>query len=440
MKIEMPEQVKKIIDVLESAGYEAYAVGGCVRDSILGRIPADWDITTSAKPEQVKVLFPRTIDTGIEHGTVTVMIDKNGYEVTTYRIDGEYQDGRHPVEVNFTSNLTEDLKRRDFTINAMAYNDRSGLVDVFDGAGDLERKVIRCVGDAKERFGEDALRILRAVRFAAQLGFEIHEDTRTAASELAGNLEQISAERIQTELVKLLVSPHPQMLRDAWEMGLTAIFLPEFDAAMETEQNNPHHMYSVGEHTLKAMEFVEPEKVLRLAVLFHDFGKPDVRQSRDGVDHFYGHAEVSRDKAAEILRRLKFDNDTIEQVKRLVLYHDARPEANEKSVRRLMKKVGKDYFPDLLQVMGADILAQSEYKRLDKLTTLSRVTEIYEGILERGECVSLKELAVTGKDLIQAGMKPGKELGAVLQSMLEEVIEDPEKNTKEYLLKQVKLS
>lgn len=434
MKIDLPDKVSRIIAILESAGYEAYAVGGCVRDSILGRVPADWDITTSAKPEQVKMLFPHTIDTGIQHGTVTVMIEHEGFEVTTYRIDGEYLDARHPESVSFTSELSEDLRRRDFTINAMAYNDRAGLVDIFDGTGDLERGVIRCVGVARERFEEDALRILRAVRFAAQLGFTIAEETKKAASALAENLRQISAERIQTELVKLLVSPHPELLRTAWELGLTRVFLPEFDVCMETEQNTPHHMYSVGEHTLKSLEFVEPDKVLRLAMLFHDFGKPATKTTEDGKDHFKGHPQVSMEMTQKIMRRLKFDCDTMDKVKILVLYHDARPLAEKRQVRRLMNKVGEQLFPLLLQVAGADILAQSEYKRVEKLLKLDHAAVLYEEIIRDQECVTIKNLAVTGRDLIAGGMKPGKEIGAVLGRMLEDVLDDPTHNNKAYLL------
>ena len=435
MKIQLPEKVKVIIQTLEAAGYEAYAVGGCVRDSVLGRIPADWDITTSALPEQVKELFHRTIDTGIEHGTVTVMMDKEGFEVTTYRIDGEYRDHRHPEQVNFTGELKEDLRRRDFTINAMAYNDRCGMVDAFGGIEDLKHGVIRCVGVAGERFEEDALRILRAVRFAAQLGFEIKRETADAARALAGNLKDISAERIQTELVKLLVSPHPEMLRTAYELGITRVVLPEFDVMMETPQHHPHHMYSVGEHTLKALEFTDPEKVLRLSVLFHDFGKPQTRTTVDGVDHFHGHANVSAQETVRIMRRLKFDNATMDQVKRIVLYHDARPQPDERQIRRLLHRAGEDIFPGLFQVMGADILAQSEYRKIEKLVNLERVHQVYDEILKRKDCISLKNLQVTGKDLIAAGMEPGKKIGEILNQMLEDVLETPEHNEREYLLK-----
>lgn len=435
MKIQLPEKVKVMIQTLEAAGYEAYAVGGCVRDSVLGRIPADWDITTSALPEQVKELFHRTIDTGIEHGTVTVMMDKEGFEVTTYRIDGEYRDHRHPEQVNFTGELKEDMRRRDFTINAMAYNDRCGIVDAFGGIEDLKHGVIRCVGVARERFEEDALRILRAVRFAAQLGFEIEKETADAARALAGNLKNISAERIQTELVKLLVSPHPEMLRTAYELGITRVVLPEFDVMMETPQHHPHHMYSVGEHTLKALEFTDPEKVLRLSVLFHDFGKPQTRTTVDGVDHFHGHANVSAQETVRIMRRLKFDNATMDQVKRIVLYHDARPQPDERQIRRLLHRAGEDIFPGLFQVMGADILAQSEYRKMEKLVNLERVHQVYDEILKRKDCISLKNLQVTGKDLIAAGMEPGKKIGEILNQMLEDVLETPEHNEREYLLK-----
>ena len=435
MKIQLPEKVKVVIQTLEAAGYEAYAVGGCVRDSVLGRIPADWDITTSALPEQVKELFHRTIDTGIEHGTVTVMMDKEGFEVTTYRVDGEYRDHRHPEQVNFTGELKEDLRRRDFTINAMAYNDRCGMVDAFGGIEDLKHGVIRCVGVARERFEEDALRILRAVRFAAQLGFEIEKETADAARALAGNLKDISAERIQTELVKLLVSPHPEMLRTAYELGITRVVLPEFDVMMETPQHHPHHMYSVGEHTLKALEFTDPEKVLRLSVLFHDFGKPQTRTTVDGVDHFHGHANVSAQETVRIMRRLKFDNATMDQVKRIVLYHDARPQPDERQIRRLLHRAGEDIFPGLFQVMGADILAQSEYRKMEKLVNLERVHQVYDEILKRKDCISLKNLQETGKDLIAAGMEPGKKIGEILNQMLEDVLETPEHNEREYLLK-----
>ena len=437
MKITLPDKVKFIIDTITAAGFEAFAVGGCIRDSILGRNPADWDITTSAKPEEVKSLFARTIDTGIAHGTVTVLLDKEGFEVTTYRIDGEYEDSRHPKEVIFTPNLIEDLKRRDFTINAMAYNETAGLVDAFDGMGDIDRGVIKCVGNPMERFTEDALRIMRAIRFSAQLGYEIEEETCAAIATLAPNLRNISAERIQVELTKLMVSPHPDYLKKAYDTGVTKVFLPEFDTCMETSQVHKHHMYDVGTHTLVTLTHTPADKYLRLAALFHDIGKPQTKTvDADGITHFKGHQKVSAGIAKDVLRRLRYDNDTIHIVSRLVEHHDygngVTP--NNRIVRRAIHKIGEDIFASLLQLRRADVLAQSEYKREEKLALLEQWGECYRDILERNQCVSLKTLAVTGSDLIAEGMKPGKEIGEVLHALLEHVLDNPEDNTKEILI------
>lgn len=437
IRIDVPEKAKKVVNTIQAAGFEAYVVGGCVRDSILGRQPQDWDITTSAKPEQVKALFPRTIDTGLQHGTVTVMQDREGFEVTTYRIDGEYEDSRHPKEVVFTPNLEEDLKRRDFTINAMAYNEEKGLVDIFGGMEDIRLGRIRCVGRAEERFGEDALRMLRAIRFSAQLGYEIDEETKQGIRRLAPTLKNISAERIQTELVKMLVSPHPDYLRTAYDMGVTKVFFPEFDRAMETEQHHPHHMYSVGEHILHSLAYVPADKVLRLTMLLHDIGKPDTLTiDEQGITHFYNHESLSAEMAKGILRRLKFDNDTINMVYKLVMYHDYgnSVEPTLQTVRRAMNKIGEDAFPALFQVKYADMMAQSDYLRDEKLKRLEYWKRLYTEICEKEQCVSLKTLAVTGSDLIAAGMKPGKELGEVLQKLLQLVLDDPSCNTKDKLL------
>lgn len=438
MQINLPEKVKFIIDRLMRHGYEAYAVGGCVRDSILRRTPQDWDITTSARPMQVKALFRHTIDTGIQHGTVTVMLDHEGFEVTTYRIDGEYEDARHPKEVSFTSNLLEDLKRRDFTINAMAYNDTDGLVDAFDGIGDLERGIIRCVGAAEERFLEDALRMLRAVRFAAQLGFDIEQETKSAVAKLSGNIAKVSAERIQAELVKLLVSGHPEKIVEAYKLGLTKTFLPEFDTMMETGQRNPHHCYSVGMHTVKALEQIPQDKVLRLAILLHDVAKPICKTTDEkGTDHFYGHPKEGAVLAQTILKRLKFDNDTTKRVSSLIRWHDDNPVLEEKPIRRAISKIGQEQYPALFAIKRADILAQSSYKREEKLAYVETYERIYGKILEQNQCLTLKDLAITGSDLIAVGMKPGKEIGETLHRLLELVLEDPAQNTKGNLLEQV---
>lgn len=449
MNIELPKQVKQIIDTLQAQGYEAYAVGGCVRDAILGRVPQDWDITTSALPKQVKSLFRRTIDTGIQHGTVTVLLDKEGFEVTTYRVDGKYEDGRHPTEVSFTASLAEDLKRRDFTINAMAYNETEGLVDLFHGAEDLERGIIRCVGVAKERFSEDALRILRAFRFSAQLDFSIEEETLAAARELADTLRKISAERIYAELTKLLVSAHPERLMTACECGVTKIILPEFDRMYETSQNHPAHYANVGHHSLDATCYakrvteyaekgaftLEEFRYLRLAALFHDVGKPDCRSTDEkGIDHFYGHAEAGADEVKKILRRLKSDNTTIDTVARLVRWHTYPFAAEERPLRRAMHKIGGDLFPLLFELRRADLEAHAEPYRTEGPNELQEVWQVYTGIKQREECTSLKDLAVNGSDLIGAGFAPGKELGEVLNRLLLLVLEEPQKNTREELL------
>lgn len=437
--IKLPEEVKKIISTLEAAGYEAYAVGGCVRDAILGRTPNDWDITTSAKPLDVKGLFRKTFDTGIQHGTVTVLMGGEGYEVTTYRIDGVYEDARHPKEVTFTDNLLEDLKRRDFTINAMAFNETRGLVDAFNGKGDLESGIIRCVGNPKERFSEDALRMMRAIRFAAQLGFEIDLETRAAIYELAPNIGKVSAERIMTELTKLLVSNHPEMIRDAYECGLTAQFLPEFDICMECEQNNPHHMYSVGEHIIHTMMSVRDDRILRFTMLLHDIAKPQTKTiDEEGITHNKGHAGLGSDMSKEILRRLKSDNELINAVRVLVKYHDWRFEPDKRSVRRAASEIGVDLFPLLLEVQEADLSGQSDYKKVEKAERLRAIREIYDNILEENQALSIKDLAINGRDIIGLGFEAGPKLGGVLEDLLNIVLDSPEKNTREVLLGIVK--
>ena len=439
MTINIPQKAEQILHILNEAGYEAYVVGGCVRDSILDRVPGDWDITTSALPEQVKELFHRTVDTGIQHGTVTVMMGKEGFEVTTYRVDGEYHDGRHPDAVTFTRSLEEDLKRRDFTINAMAYHPEHGLVDLFGGMEDINRKIIRCVGDPVERFTEDALRMLRAVRFSAQLGFTVEENTKAALTKMSGNLEHVSAERIQTELVKLLVSDHPEKIQDAYELGITKVILPEFDAMMETTQETLHHCYNVGEHTIHALMNIPADKVLRLTMLFHDTGKPARKTvDPDGTAHFKGHAYVSEELTKSIMHRLKFDNDTLRKVSKLVLYHDDRMPATMKHVRRAMNRISAELFPYYMKVRMADTLAQSDYQRDKKLENLAGIEKCYQEILEKKQCVSLKELKVNGQDLIAAGIEKGPKIGQTLQTLLQEVIEEPEKNTREYLLARIK--
>ena len=451
----LPAAVTSIIERLETAGYEAYAVGGCVRDMLLSREPNDWDITTSASPQQVKQVFRKTVDTGIEHGTVTVVMEHENYEVTTYRVDGVYLDGRHPSGVTFTASLSEDLKRRDFTINAMAFHPKRGLIDLYNGREDLTQGVIRCVGTARERFSEDALRILRAFRFAAQLGFSIDEETLAAAQELAANLELISKERIAAELVKLLTSDHPEEFMNMYEAGVTKYFLPEFTACMETEQNTPFHSFNVGVHTMRVVCGVRADRVLRLAALLHDIAKPKTKTvDENGRAHFYYHAKLGAKMAEGILRDLKFDNDTIRRVTHLIEYHDDRKiygadeqtagtqdERGRRRIRRAMNRIGSEDFPLLLELMRAD--ANGKLEEPNEGTLLARkglddAERYYGEILAAGECVSLKDLKITGRDLIAMGYTPGPGLGEKLNELLLAVVDDPSLNTREALTERAK--
>ncbi len=439
MNIPIPPAAGRILSTLNKAGFEAYVVGGCVRDALLGREPGDWDITTSASPQEVKALFRRTVDTGIQHGTVTILIGKESYEVTTYRLDGVYEDGRHPKEVTFTRSLAEDLKRRDFTINAMAYHPEEGLVDLFQGMEDLTARQIRAVGVPHDRFHEDALRILRAVRFSAQLNFTIEGETLAAIRDFAPRLELISQERIRVELDKLLRSDHPEKFLTLYETGITGILFPEFDRMMEMPQNNPYHCYNVGIHTIEVLKAIPAEGILRWTALLHDVGKLSTRTTdENGIDHFYGHAKESAVFAREFLRNLRFDNHTTDLVTLLVRHHDAWFDGSARITRRVMNRVGAENFPYLLSIARADTAAKSSYAQEKLLPKYDQVEMRWKEILAAGECTSLSGLAVTGKDLIAAGMKPGKELGDTLQHLLDLVLDDPTLNTKETLLERVR--
>jgi len=433
-EINLPKHVKYIIEKLNEAGYEAYIVGGCVRDSIMKIAPKDWDITTSAYPEEVKDIFSKTIDTGIKHGTVTIMLDKQGYEVTTYRVDGLYEDFRRPKEVTFTQNIIEDLKRRDFNMNAIAYHPKEGYVDPFNGMEDIKNKVISCVGVADERFNEDALRMLRAVRFSAKLGFNIDEETYESIKTNAKLIENISAERIREELSKTILSDNPMKFNDLYETGVLDYIMPEFSKILETEQCHPYHCYNVGIHTLRAVENIEKKYYLRWAMLFHDLGKAEVKTTENGVDHFYGHEKHSEKLANDIMNRLKFDNKNKNLIKRLIKYHEYRPELEKKHVRKMISKVGKDIFLDLIEVQRADGMAKSIQMKEDVMLRELEVKQIYEKILEDKECIDKKEMAITGNDLIKGGFNQGKELGETLDKLFKMIIEDPTINEKEKLL------
>jgi tRNA nucleotidyltransferase (CCA-adding enzyme) len=404
-RIYVPEDVRRILETIENAGYEAYVVGGCVRDCALGLPPHDWDITTSALPLDIKRLFYRTVDTGIKHGTVTVMSGSHGYEVTTYRIDGTYADGRHPDNVEFTDRLSEDLKRRDFTINAMAYSDSRGLVDLFGGREDLARHVVRCVGIPYERFGEDALRMMRAIRFSAQLGFSIEKDTADAIVDLADNIKLVSMERVQAELTKTLLSPNPAHCSLYTDMGLFRKILPEIDQAFEMTRR---------EKTIRLLESLPADKTLRYAGLLY-FETPQA--------------------AVKTLRHLKMDNQTIRGVKTLLMAKDIHIEENEASVRRALHTYGPDdlkliaEFDDGMTAAKEKITGFPLRRHRAHRLALDRLLET---VVSRNDPVNISDLNITGSDLMAAGFE-GREIGEILDRLLSLVIEKPELNKKEIL-------
>lgn len=400
IKIELPEAVSFILKTLRDSGFEAYAVGGCVRDSILGLAPKDWDITTLAKPHEIKALFKRTIDTGIQHGTVTVMIKGEGYEVTTYRIDGEYSDGRHPKEVTFTASLIEDLKRRDFTINAMAYNEEHGVVDCFGGTEDLKKGIVRCVGDARERFTEDALRMLRAVRFSGVLGFDVCQDTLNAIKELAPAITKISRERIQAELEKLIMSPHPDRLTLLYDTRLMEyIFEQEWKLPQKTENTD-------GTAAARLLAIAPKNHYVRWALF------------------------ITCINADNILRSLKFDNATIRICNQMFKYKDESLRDCEPDLRHSIVKIGKDIFGEYYlpyrMTLAADNTALAD--------ELRNIEAAYETVIRRGDCLSIGELAVNGNDVRALGFSEGKQIGNILNELFELVLTDCSKNSREYLL------
>lgn len=435
MTMDMPKNVDIAINLLQSAGFEAYAVGGCVRDSLLGKTQNDWDITTSAKPEDMKSVFINfhCIDTGIKHGTVTVVIDGEPLEITTFRLDGEYEDNRHPKSVTFTSNLGADLGRRDFTVNAMAYSKMTGTVDLFGGQNDLKNKIIRCVGDPDRRFNEDALRILRALRFASALDFEIEEKTAQSLLKNRALLENISEERIAKELLKLVCGKGAKRILTDFAPVLFEI-LPELQPMYKNSHDNPHHCYDIYEHTLIAVESIDPEPTLRFAMLLHDCGKPAVKKfDENGVAHFYGHQRISAEISAQILARLKVSNKFRDEILFLVSNHDRwELYENTEKMPRYLSKFGLDGVLNLLKVMRADVLAQSpEYRyRLDQIADAE---EIAKNLAAQKPCLSLSELQINGRTLMDIGIPQGRKLGAVLAQLLDEVIDGVTKNTQEAL-------
>ena len=432
--MELPTQVFAAIDLLESAGFEAYAVGGCVRDSILGRTPNDWDITTSARPEETATVFRncRTIETGVQHGTLTVILDGMPLEITTFRADGEYLDNRHPASVTFARKVEDDLSRRDFTVNAMAYHPKRGLVDRFGGREDLKNRRIACVGDPATRFGEDGLRILRAIRFAAVLDFDIAPETERAIHDCRDLLQNIAAERLREEFCKLLCGVGAvRILRQYHDV--IAVFIPEGASCVGFDQNTKYHCYDVYEHLLQTVDRIEGDDLrTHLAAFLHDIGKPPCYTEDADGGHFKGHGELSATMTETILRRLKFDNATIESVTRLVAYHDRPIAAEARAVKRLMRAM-----PD------EDVLRLMEIKRCDRLAhakdyctpseAISEIPKIMQQIREADECISLRTLEIKGDDLIAMGVPKGKEIGRILNALLEEVMDGKLPNAHEVL-------
>lgn len=443
----LPNDVKLILNLLEEKGYEAYAVGGCVRDTLLGKEPKDWDICTNAKPNEVMSVFGgfQIIETGLQHGTVTVVVNSVGYEITTYRIDGEYSDGRHPDAVEYTTNLAEDLSRRDFTINAMAYSEKEGIVDLFGGIEDLKAGKIKCVGIAKDRFNEDALRILRALRFASVLGFIIEKETKDAIFELYTNLDKIAAERINVEFSKMILGiNNVKILREYEEVY--SYIIPEIKKMVGFEQHTPWHRFDVWEHTLAVVKRVGRENLpLALAAIFHDIGKPKAFFiGDDGFGHFYGHPDISVEIAEEILKRLKYSNEIIDETLWLVKYHDNDYIPNKKYVRKMLGKAGnlgkdsKEMLGLLLKLRRADVLGQSYMKRQERLAEVDILEDILRDFEVENDCFTLKQLNLNGNDLMEMGMKPGKEMGVILNDLLEKVMNEELENNKEILVKFVR--
>lgn len=436
MKIEMPVAVSLIIDTLEKSGHKCFIVGGCVRDSLCGDAVNDWDFTTSATPQQIEECFSdyTTIDIGKDFGTICVVIDGENYEITTYRTDGDYTDSRHPDSVCFSDNLLDDLSRRDFTINAMAYNDKSGLVDKYGGVDDLRLGVIRCIGDADTRFCEDALRILRALRFASIYGYSIEQKTSQAILRNKDKLSLVSPERIIKELSKLLCGEHAGFILRRYR-DVFAVIIPEISSMFNFDQNNIHHNKDLWRHTVCAVENTPPQELLRLSMLLHDIGKPmTVFKDKKGHSHFPNHQKLGAAMSTTILKRLRYPNSVISIVNVLIENHDNRLVPDTAMIKRCMRDLGADVTGMLLQIQRADILAQSSYMRQEKLSTLDAVCKEYERILNSGECYSLSTLEVNGKDIIHLGVQSGEMIGALLNELLDKVINGELPNEKEVLL------
>lgn len=434
MEINLPNNVKKILSLLENAGFEAYCVGGAVRDSVMGVEPGDWDVTTSALPEDIRTVFAeyKAIDTGIKHGTVTILIDNTPYEITTFRIDGEYDDNRHPQKVSFTKSLAEDLARRDFTVNALAYNHTTGLVDLYDGQAHIYNSIIKTVGDPDKRFQEDGLRIMRALRFAAVLGFTIDDETAKAIHRNKELLRNISAERIAVELTKLVCGKNAFNVLMEYP-DVLSVFIPEIAPAVSFRQYGKKHAYDVWEHICHTVDTIPQDKILRLTMLLHDLGKiPTHKLNENGDSTFKNHAMVGGEIAREILTRLKLDKKTINRVAYLVSYHDFEPVESKLELKRHLKTKAPDDIRTLLTIKKSDRGALSEsYRDISEGT--SRTLQWLDEIEKNNECCTIKCLAITGTDLLAAGIT-GEKIGEALEKALDAVIEEKIPNKKDDLL------
>lgn len=440
MKIALPEDVRLILTTLKQNGFECFCVGGCVRDSLSNREVNDWDFTTNATPDEIERCFSsyRTIDTGKKFGTICVVINSQNYEITTYRIDAEYKDSRHPESVRFSKNLKDDLSRRDFTVNALAYNDEVGVVDEYGGLSDLSMGVIRCIGDADERFNEDALRILRALRFASTYGYSIEQKTSESILKNRENLCDIATERITKELTKLLCGDNVDFILRRYR-DVFAVIIPQISTMFNFNQNTKHHNKDLWRHTVSAVKQTPPDPIFRMAMLLHDIGKPMTEhKDKKGASHFPNHPKLSCAMAKTILTNLRFPNDFISTVTLLIENHDNRYTPDAPMIKRCMRDLGVENTRKLLIIQRADILAQSGYKRAEKLSTLDSVTEEFERIINDNECFSLDTLAVNGKDIIHLGVVKGEKIGEILRILLDSVIDSKLKNEKSELLDFVK--
>lgn len=442
----IPKEVEKILSIIELAGEEAFIVGGCVRDYFLGKEPKDYDITTSMNPKDVISLFKRknynVVPTGLQHGTVTVFPqnETEGYEITTYRTDGEYLDGRHPSSVTFTKLLKNDLSRRDLTINAIAYSPKNGFIDLFSGREDIKNKVIRAIGNPDNRISEDALRMMRAIRFSAQFGFTIEDSLMDALKKNASRINNVSKERIHDELCKILLSDNPDYVRILYKTGLLKHFLPEVHLCFMCKQNNPWHIYNVGEHTMVALKNSKKDLTLRMSVLLHDIAKPNAKTTdENGIDHFYKHAEESSLRAKDIMKRLKFTTKETEDVVKLTAIHDYQLEASKKAIRRFISKYELDerLFKLYIELKNADNLGQNLELSSEILDKTKEIDSLYEEI--KNQPMTIKDLNVNGYDVMSFGYK-NEEIGKVLKSLLEIVLDNPELNKKETLIELIKTS